>query len=349
MQSRLRAVSTPAMFFALAIGVAILTVLGLCALPHDRYVRFNSLSAPEVVKIGWIYERIHFDAHPIDIAFVGTSHTVYGVNSAQVESTCRKEEGEFCSTVNFGVEHLGRNLHWLLTRELLASRTPRLLVVEVQESELRALHPAAPYLVEVEDLVEAPMLINLNYFSDLARLPSRQVSLFAKTYVPKLFDAKVEFDRSAYPGPHWDDTYADRAAMRLQRGKVDPRTTIVSSEELERQHLAWVDKESAKLSLPAFARHWETRANLVYLHKLLELARSKNVPVKFLYIPSYHGLSRPALAQHYAEYAPIWYPPAGLLGNANFWQDGNHLNYFGATQLSSWLGQKLAHKSDMRQ
>ena len=47
------------------------------------------------------------------------------------------------------LQQLGRDLHWLLAREVLETRKPKLLVIEVTESEPRSMHPAFPYLDDV--------------------------------------------------------------------------------------------------------------------------------------------------------------------------------------------------------
>src|SRR4051812_13787892 len=58
---------------------AVVALCAACALPDNRYLRFLSLTDSAVVKARWIYERIHFDPAPIDIVFIGTSHSVFGI------------------------------------------------------------------------------------------------------------------------------------------------------------------------------------------------------------------------------------------------------------------------------
>ena len=53
-------------------------VLGVCAmtmLPHDKFLRYQALSDGTAPTAYWIYERIHDDPTPLDIAFIGTSRT----------------------------------------------------------------------------------------------------------------------------------------------------------------------------------------------------------------------------------------------------------------------------------
>ena len=60
------------------------------ALPHSAYMRYQSLQGTIYDHARWIYERIHFDDTPIDIAFVGSSRTYAGVIPALVEAALEK-------------------------------------------------------------------------------------------------------------------------------------------------------------------------------------------------------------------------------------------------------------------
>jgi len=77
---------SPLAYLGLMAGAMVLILVGICLLPHSRLARFNSLTEPAVIKPGWIYERIHHDRTPLDVVFIGTSRSVFGVNSAAVES-----------------------------------------------------------------------------------------------------------------------------------------------------------------------------------------------------------------------------------------------------------------------
>jgi hypothetical protein len=322
---------SPSHFLGVVVTTALALLIALSVLPDDRYLRFKSLTEPEVIKAGWIYERIHFDPTPIDVVFIGTSRTVAGIDSEIVEQTCRDAGGRYCSSVNFGMLHLGRNLHWLLAREVIEARNPRLLVVEVQETEFRALHPAFPYLADDLDIVLAPLIINTSFFADLGRLPARGISLFTKGLVPLLFGTQTKFVSDTYHGSHWDDI-----------DKAQSRVVSVAKLETERAYLA--SATTAKLRLPILLRQFEYRANLLYLEKLLNLARSRHIEIRFLYIPAFHDTSTPIFANFYDRFAPSWRMPEQIVDRHELWRDVEHLNYAGATALSSLVGMKIAQE-----
>jgi hypothetical protein len=121
---------SPGRYLALVTGLALALIISVCLLPHSRHLRFASIRDLAVVKAGWIYERIHDDPTPIDVAFIGTSHTVFGVDSAEIEGTVQYLSNRQLHVVNFALEHLGRNVHWLLAREMIEARHVQLLVLE---------------------------------------------------------------------------------------------------------------------------------------------------------------------------------------------------------------------------
>jgi hypothetical protein len=318
-------------------------VLGAaCALPDDRYLRYQALTEKEVVKAGWIYERIHFDPAPIDVVFIGTSHTVFGIDSERVERACNDAGGENCASVNFGLEHLGRNVHWLLAREVMRTRKPRILVVEVQETEYRALHPAFSSLADASDIVSAPLVINTSFFPDLVRLPLRQISLFAQSHAPSLFGVHKGFLPAHYRGTHWDDAFAEIGSREHPVANPVPRNGVTSVAELERERAHSESNDEVRLKLPAPLQWLEYRANLLYLEELLNLARERKVEIRFLYMPAYHGAPTPAFAGFYDKFAPTWRMPREIVDSHELWLDVGHLNYAGATALSMWLGAKIA-------
>ncbi len=333
---------SPSHFLQIALVSALAALIAACALPHDRNLRFHSLTDSAVVKAGWIYERIHFDPTPIDVVFIGTSHTVFGIDSEAVERECRDAGGENCASVNFGIQHLGRNMHWLLAREVIETRKPRLLVVEIQETESRALHPAFSALADRLDIVSAPLIINPTFLSDLVRLPLRQISLFAQSRAPSLFGEHTEFQPALYRGAHWDDTFAELGSLEYPVPHPVPRTTVISVPELERERTHSQSADETKLRLPAALQPLEYRANLVYLEKLLNLAREHTVAIRFLYMPAYHGAPTPVFAGFYDTFAPPWDMPREIVDRNELWMDVGHLNYAGATAFSAWLGVKIA-------
>ncbi len=334
---------TPLRFLALVMALVVMSVLGICLLPHDRYVQFSALHDGAVVKAGWIYERIHFDDTPIDVMFVGTSHTVFGVNSAQVEQAYGDATGQQLHVVNFGLPHLGRDIQYLVAREAIETRRVKLLVIEIADDESRSLHPAFFELATPRELLEAPILINPLYLDNLSRLPLRQVSLFLQSALPGWMGTNPDFDRAKYRGPNWDDTYQERGSVAYPILNAPPRLQVHTSTELEAQHKHYVRLQQDKLQLPGFMQNLAYRANLLYLQWIVELARQHDVAVQLLYLPVYHAPASPLFAGYYAQFGKLWYPDM-IYAEINNWLDVNHLNFQGSSALSHWLGVRIAEE-----
>jgi hypothetical protein len=328
-------------FVLLVTLLVVACVLSICLLPHSRYVQFTNLHDSSVVKAGWIYERIHFDSTPIDVVFIGTSHTVFGVNSIQVQQAYTAATGQSLHVVNFAMQHLGRDVAYLVAHEAIETRPIKLLVIEVPDDEPRSLHPAFFELATSRELVTAPIVINTSYLPNLARLPLRQISLFARSIEPAWFGAHLNFDPAKYRGPNWDDTDEERGSADYPVLHPVPRLQTRTPTELERERAHYERMVESKLALPGLLGPLEHRANLVYLQRIIELARQHGVEVHFLYLPSYRAPASPRFSAFYAQFGPLWYPEA-IYGDTNNWLDVNHLNYYGASALSHWLGNSIA-------
>ena len=78
----------------------------------------------------WLDDRIGFDDAPVDVAFVGTSRTILGIDDRGIEAMLA-ERGLEVEVVNLGYCRNGRNLHTTVARDLLASKPVRHIVIEV--------------------------------------------------------------------------------------------------------------------------------------------------------------------------------------------------------------------------
>ena len=330
----------PIRFLAMCLLVAMASLVGLVLMPHDRYIRFQSMAASSVhyLRAKWVYERIHFDPTPIDVAFIGTSHTQSAIDSALVEKVLR-ERGHDWKVVNFAIPHLGRDLHYLIVRELLAKRRISRLVVELQEGEARAPHPAFRLLADTSDLLESPVLVNTGYLDNLSRLPERQASLFLRSRAPELFGLNRALRPEDYEGPHWDDT------LKIH-GISAQRTNVYDAEHFRKPVAKLLQDFESKQALgkklaPPFMRHRLLyRYNLLYLEDLLQLAKSNGVQIVFLYLPFLNGPEAPVDRELVLDYGPI-FTPRDVIDEASFWQNEDHLNVHGARRVSRWIGERL--------
>ena len=54
-------------------------------LPHDCYVRYQQLADSDLFRSRWVYERIHYDKTPIDVAIIGNSRVETSVSAPILE------------------------------------------------------------------------------------------------------------------------------------------------------------------------------------------------------------------------------------------------------------------------
>ncbi|MFC7478313.1 hypothetical protein ACFQS7_28520 [Dankookia sp. GCM10030260] len=328
--------------FALAAVVAVAALAGSLAIPHDRYIRWQEMRSEAWARLGWIYERVHFDPTPIDIAFIGTSHSMNGVDGAAVQAALATAGGGCRHVVNFGFPSYGRNLHWLIARELLEHREVRTLVLEVFENESRKAHPFFINVADVSDIVEAPLLINLNYVTDIAQLPARQVMLGLKTLLPERFGLRRSFDPARYDGHDVDNT------RQVQVGGValtPLRDRVLPPAQLDRVAARMRAAKNTNM-LGARFEALEYRYPRYYLDRILDLARQRGVTVKFLYLPGYAYVgAAPRDPGLYAGHGEVL-ATGDLLADPGYWYDPDHLNLQGAAVLSARLGRLLAAPRD---
>jgi hypothetical protein len=238
---------------------------------------------------------------------------------------------------NFGIPGYGRNLHWLIARELLENRKVGVLVLEIFENETRRPHPLFMYPAEISDVFGAPVLINLDYFHDIMRLPFRQLSLFVKSLWPEQFGLKRRFDPSRYDGETVDNTHfvqVNGKALTPRRDqRMDPAMLdAIASSRNEEKNLHMLGR---------FLDDLEYRFPRYYVRKILDLAASKGVPVKFLYLTSFGRADKPYDSRLYegrGEFITV----NDILAKKENWSDIDHLNLYGAAELSARLGTLLA-------
>jgi hypothetical protein len=322
--------------FLLLFGLAaLLSLVGMIVLPHDKYLRYQALNDHVAPRAYWIYQRIHADPTAIDIAFIGTSRTGRSMHTKRLEEDLQ-QQGVTAKAANFFMYKTGRNMHYVMAKELLRSRKVRLLVLEMNEWEDRKPHPETVFLADTEDILLAPLVINLNYFSDLGRLPGRQVDLFFETTLGKLGLRKPDFVPPPYQGANLDIS----EYLQTLNGKKVSFDVTHSREEMEelRKH------QEATITPPLLPRsleRWEYRIPRFYIQKIFELAQQQGTKVVFLYVPRYGGPESPPPYQQYAAQAPLITSGDQLQKDYRYWDDATHLNWSGSKFLTDYVAQQI--------
>jgi hypothetical protein len=320
---------------------AALNVGALTLLPHDKYLRYQALNDAQAPTTYWIYERIHFDPTPIDIAFIGTSRTGMSIHTARLEDDL-SQLGIHAKAVNLYCVRNGINLQYAIVKELLGSRKVKLIVLEITEAEERKGHDAFNLYADAQDILSAPLLINFGYLSDLARLPGRQVSLAWQTQLQRWGLRDPDFVPPPYEGPNRDHA----EFIRSIDNAVHYNSLSHTQAEMDKLHAEW-ERGLTRPLLPGPLSKWEYRLPRYYENRILDLAREHGTQVVFLYAPKYGGPEKPHPYEQYASRAELINPyPVGK--DYPLWLNENHANWEGAKRITDYVAQALAMRPELR-
>lgn len=328
---------TYALFLVVGCGIGLTAMV---MLPHDkilRYQEFNDGTAPTAF---WIYERIHMDPAPIDVAFIGTSRTGLSIHSLRLEEDL-KQLGVSAKVANLHIVKTGTSMQYVIAKELLDTRKVKLLVLEMKETEDRKSHPDFIYLADTHDVLAAPVLMNVNYFSDLLRLPGRQIDLFLQAQGLR-FGWNSSIHVPPFEGSNLDHAEFIRTldGVRHDRNETYTRDEM---EELRKQQ----DLLITPRLLPASMNDFEFRLPRYYMNRILELAGAHGTAVVFLYTPRYGGPPTPAPYERYSGRADLINPSAQVQ-DYGLWWDATHVNWEGAKRMTDYVARILANRSELR-
>jgi len=326
------------MRFVLSIVVVTLCILALMILlPHDKFLRYLALNDGQAPTAHWIYERINRDPTPIDIAFVGTSRTAFSIHSARMQKQLEELDSP-AHVVNLHIVKMGRNMQFVVAKELLTHRKVSLLVLEMDDIEVRSPHPDFIYLADGSDVIGAPLFINFRYWSDLARLPGRQFGLFADTQLQKRGWATSTFLPPPYEGSNFDHS----EFILTQDGVRHDRDTHYTRAQIEALSKSENNKVTPRI-LPESLDWLEYRMPRYYIEKILSLAEASGTRVVFLYLPKYG-------APKSCETCGPWYGahvtinPWAEMQSPGLWEDEAHMNWDGAKVVTDFVATEIVSR-----
>lgn len=117
-------------------GVAIVLLFS----PTDKKRAYHYLTNDCEGRGAWLYRRIFESKQPIDLAFLGSSHTINGINDTLINQELAKDQRAM-QTVNLGYCRLGRDLTYVLMQHVLAQKNTRNFIIEVLPDENPYSHP----------------------------------------------------------------------------------------------------------------------------------------------------------------------------------------------------------------
>jgi hypothetical protein len=300
-------------------------------LPHDRYIRYQQLVDSDLFRTRWVYERIHYDKTPIDVAIIGSSRVEASISAPLLERELTERLGRPIHVANLAVPEEGRNLHYIIARELIENHpeTRVILLSVVERADLS--HPAFRYLADVKDLLCAPLLINHFFFLDAAFLPYRQMSYFVQTQFPALFGESRSF-RHDYFGTGFDTT----KSFYLPSGKLVNRDAVMPVDKLAAGSREMIRDVGGDWHPPT---GWDALNNpleIEYTKRLADDAKRHCVEVVFVRLPFYNSPPNMYDVSFYQSLGPLL-DAQELSNDPRFYSDQGHFNRNGTDEVTSWL------------
>lgn len=293
-------------------------------IPRSDRFRYESLLA-SCERGDFLNHRIFERSEAIDIAFLGTSMTVCGIDDRQIEKMLSEQREMPIKVANLGFCRPGRSLHLAILKDLLTKHHPQLIILEVRFQEDRFSHKDFPALASTSDLWSQAIPFNQRYFEGLEtgtlfRLAHHRNWLMN---IPLSSPDSSQLRSHTYQAV---STIADPGELDWYKGAADRKVKAVKL-QTQWDHL----------------NHWVTfRYPLKTMESIAKIVQEADIPLIFLYLKSYgHPAQEPTEIEKYRQLGPIWVPPDSIFQNPSHFFDKDHLNQWGAKALSTWLGKAV--------
>ena len=312
---------------AFAAAFVILSAVSL--LPENPYQRWQ---APEPDgRLRWIYERIHFDPTPIDVAIVGPSREHLGFSAAAIERDLAAR-GKNLHVVNFAMPGAGRDLQWVILTELFKVKKPKAVVLGVEDQPYPFGHFFFKHVAPVEAIAFPPSPFLHNFLYNLAYLPVRKLKLFAANLFPDLMGLPKAFDPE-----HYAKNLTDYTTSFVADGKLVDMEHAVPRDVLLAQPRERVPR--------TFVARLLTRLNggedHLFTERIAREAKAHGAQVVFVHLPMFEGPRTISDEDFLKQFGPVL-NYSDLAPHDELFENWSHLNHAGAMQASARLAGAVA-------
>jgi hypothetical protein len=312
-----------------SLAVALILNAVVCLLPENDYQRWQS---PEPDgRLQWVYERIHFDPKPIDVAILGPSRAQLGFSAAAIEQDLA-QRGKHANVVNFALPGAGRDIQWAILDELFKAKSPKVIVLGIDEQPYPVGHFTFKYVAPAEAIVFPPSPFLHNYFYNLGYLPIRKLQLFGAYLFPDLFGLPKEFDPR-----HYARNRTDYSTNFIAEGKL-----VDMEDPVPRATLLAEPREPIPRTLMTRAFNWLNGGeDHLFTQKIAREAKAHGAQVIFVHLPMFEGpqtisdldfLKQFGVVLNYGDLAP----------HDELFENWSHLNHAGAMKASARLADAIA-------
>lgn len=322
--------------------IGALTILLACMmLPWSPYVAWQQAAGTDMFHARWIYERIHFDTTPIDVAIIGSSRMEAAISPAAMEqdlAPIRNATGRPLSIANLSLVRPGRDLHSLIVNDLLRWHPEVRMILLSDDGDMISSHPVFGQAASLAQIAASPAIINPSYFSHLLALPYRNLLNALGQFTPSCCGIAPRFDATTYLGSHLDRT----TGYVLPSGQRRNGMQTMPPQALAQDAIAVLALQNAGLihRLSFLPEHNRYAVDRHYVPMIADAARKQGVSIAFVRLPVY-GQTQLAGEQHYyQQFGPV-FDLTDVANNSALFQDGLHMNQLGAAVESQRLAQKI--------
>jgi hypothetical protein len=308
---------------AFILVTAVLLAVLATFLPDNAYQRFQLLGGTIHQNVRWAYERMHFDPRPIDVAIVGDSRAAYGMRASLIEERLA-QAGKPGQVVNMGLLGDGRNTEWLLIHELLKVKSPKVIIVAVNDRHHPWGHESFRYLAPAAYIWREVPLGLYDARKNLAYLPFRQLKLFSASLFPDLFSLPTRFDAEIYANTAYDRT-------------IEPAPEMSREALLKLVRDAKPERHSR---LPKAIRTVTDADDLVYVDLIAAEAAKRHIKLLFVYQPTFMRHTTIEDLKHYRSLGPVE-DLSDISTRAELYRDPSHMNPAGSVVVSDRVAAAL--------
>jgi hypothetical protein len=238
------------------------------------------------------------------------------VHDGLIEKALRSRYQHPVHVANLAIPQHGRNMHYVIIKDMYKLKKPRYLILEVKAYESRKSHHLFSRLADIKDVVSPALTLNIFAPRDLLSAMRWQLSQYISPRRHEAITYESYGFRNNDPG------------IQLDREKMD--ALVEKRHEIVDVSYFGGRLDAIEYSLPRS-----------YIRKISDLAAYNNSKLIFLYLPYYGAPKQPRDLNYYQQYGKVWIPPEDVLGDINYWKDAGHLNTNGAFALAPWLSEKL--------
>ncbi len=314
---------------AASLVVALILSAAVCLLPENDYQKWQ-LQDPDG-RLRWIYERIHFDPTPIDVAIVGPSRAQLGLSAAAIEQDLA-QRGKRVNVANFAMLGSGRDLQWAILDELFKAKSPKVVVLEVDEEPYPFGHFLFKHVGPTEAIVFPPSPFLHNALYNLAYLPVRKLKLFGANLFPGLFGLTKEFDPK-----HYAKNRTDYSTSFIGDGKLVDMEHRVSRDTL----LAEPREPVPRTRIARLLTRINGGEDHLFIEKIAREAKAHGTQLVFVHLPMFEGPRTVSDEDFLKQFGPVL-NYGDLAPRDELFENWSHLNHAGAMNASARLADAIA-------